>query len=179
MAFEAISGRYYIRRTNSLDMEQPLYTFQPNTTEDALSLGIALVIALAGAAGLYFISRKKVEHDQRTRHHLLQMLVFFATIIAAGTALFSFLSMRKTGEVVLYPTHLVTPYGEVAFTDIRKAEIIDNKTPSMIDPNRSRRVVRMLVIEEVSGKAHVMSEKNYDINAIMGRLKEAVEKASK
>ncbi len=159
-------------------MEEPLYIFQPDTTEDALSLGIALAITLAGGVGLYFLYRKKVEKDQRIRHHLLQMLVFFATIIAGGAAMFSYLSMRKTGEVILYRTHLLTPYGDVSFDAIEKASIIDNKEPSVIDPNASRRAVRLLVIEEKSGKTHVMSEKNYDINAMMGRLREAVEQAS-
>jgi hypothetical protein len=149
--------------------------FQPTHQEDQLVLYIAVILAIAGIAGLVFTLRKKASGDARNRNMLVAMLLFFLATISTGTAFFSWLSMRKTGPVTITEEAIETPYGKAVFTSIRKAEIITDQPVRLIPSNNQRGAVKLLVIEEESGKAHVMSEENYDIQRIFGALREAME----
>lgn len=136
-------------------------------------LYLALVLAVVGLAGLVMRLRRKASGEAHTRNMLVAMLFFFLTTISAGTALFSWFSMRRIGPVTLYADAIETPYGKVAFRDIRKAEIVADQPVRLIPTANDSKTVKLLVIEESSGKAHVLSEKNYDIQRIFGALKEA------
>ncbi len=105
---------------------------------------------------------------------LLALLVFFALIIAATTAFFSFWSMQKIGPVQVFETQIETPYGTVAYEDISRAYIELNGKQSLVNPGANISSVRMLFIEEVDGKMHVMSERNYDIDEILNKMKSLV-----
>ena len=149
--------------------------FQPTHQEDQLVLYTAIILAIAGIAGLVFTLRKKASGDARNRNMLVAMLLFFLATISTGTAFFSWLSMRKTGPVTITADAIETPYGKAAFTSIRKAEIITDQPVRLIPSNNNSGAVKLLIIEEESGKAHVMSEENYDIQRIFGALREAME----
>lgn len=150
--------------------------FQPTHQEDQLVLYISIILAIVGIAGLVFTLRKKATGDARNRNMLLAMLLFFLATISTGTAFFSWLSMRKTGPVTITADAIETPYGKAAFTDIRNAEIIADQPVRLIPSANSRGTVKLLIIEEESGKAHVMSEENYDIQRIFGTLREAMKR---
>lgn len=148
--------------------------FQPTHQEDQLVLYIGLILAIMGIVGLVWSLRKKpTTADGRNRNLLVAMLLFFLATISAGTAFFSWLSMHKTGPVTITADAIETPYGKVAFTAIRNAEIIADQPVRLIPSNNNRGTVKLLVIEEQSGKAHVLSEENYDIQRIFGALREA------
>lgn len=148
--------------------------FQPTHQEDQFVLYLAIVLALTGLAGLVVTLRKKGSGDAHNRNMLVAMLLFFLTIISTGTALFSWLSMRKTGPVTITDSAIETPYGKVEFKDVRNAEIIVDRPVRLLPTNSDRGTVKLLIIEERSGKAHVMSEENYDIQRIFGTLREAM-----
>jgi hypothetical protein len=147
--------------------------FQPIHQEDQLVLYIALILAIVGAIGMVITLRRKVERSRHNQNMLIAMLLFFLTTISAGTALFSWLSMHETGPVTIYAYAIETPYGRVAFGEIKKAEIITDQPIGLLPTGSNSRSVKLLVIEESSGKAHVLSEKNYDIQRILGAMRKA------
>ena len=149
--------------------------FQPTHQEDQVVLWIAIMLAIVGVVGLVFaLRRKSTTADERNRNMLLAMLLFFLATISAGTALFSWLSMRKTGPVTITADAIETPYGKVDFKSIKNAEIITDQPVRLLPSNSQRGAVKLLLIEERSGKAHIMSEENYDIQRIFGALREAI-----
>lgn len=149
--------------------------FQPTHQEDQLTLYIGILLAVAGAVGLFLSLRKKATGEAHRRNMLVAMLLFFLTIISSGTAFFSWWSIRKIGPVRITDDAITTPYGKAIFRDIRKAEIIADQPVRLIPSNNNQAVVKLLVIEEQSGKTHVLSEENYDIQRIFGALREAME----
>lgn len=159
---------------NLLNMEA-LHQFDPNTTSQQVTFWVTVIIALSALGGLIFLLKKKSTGRNRNQNMLLAMLLFFAFLIAASTAFFSQWSNLKTGPVVLYPDRIETAYGTASFSNIKKAYLLDNRQPSIINPNINRKTVKMLVIEEANGQVHVLSEKHYPISEIFGRLKKAID----
>jgi len=147
--------------------------FQPTHQEDQLVLYTAAILAIAGAIGLILMLRKKRTRETYNRNMLIAMLLFFLTIISTGSAFFSWLSMYKTGPVTISADAIETPYGKAQLSSIRKAEIIADQPVTLFPGNQDSRTVRLLIIEEHSGKTHVLSEKNYDIQRILGTLRQA------
>ncbi|MEZ4993655.1 MAG: hypothetical protein R2824_24745 [Saprospiraceae bacterium] len=147
--------------------------FQPIHQEDQTALYLAIFIAIAAGIGLFLTLRKKATGEAHTRNMIVAMLLFFVTMISVGTAVFSLLTMHKIGPVTISQDAIETPYGRASFGNISKAEIISDQPVTLLPSAGNRRTVRLLVIEENSGKAHVLSEKNYDIQRIFGALQEA------
>ncbi|MCB0649999.1 MAG: hypothetical protein KDC85_01840 [Saprospiraceae bacterium] len=152
-------------------MGDPLYTFLPTHSSDQMTFWGSFIIVLIAAAALFYLLRKKSAGDAYRRQMLLAMLVFFAMIMSAVTAFFSFWSLRKTGPVYVYEQSITTPYGNAEFKNINKAYIDLNKQQSLLNPGTSTKSVRMLFLEESHGKIHVLSEENYDIDQIFMRMK--------
>ena len=155
-------------------MEVPLYTFMPTSTSDNFSFWGSIIVMVISGVALYFLFRKKSSGDAYRRQMLMAMLVFFALIIAAATAFFSFWSIRKTGPVYLYKEAIETPYGKTSYDKIRRAYIDLNGKTSLVSPGTTTKSVRMLFIEESSGKMHVLSEENYDIDQILTKMRAQV-----
>lgn len=155
-------------------MGEPLYTFLPTNTTDSFSFWGSIAVVVGSAIALVYLLRKKSSGDAYRRQMLLAMLVFFALIMAATTAFFSFWSIQKIGPVVVYSEQMETPYGTVAFDDITRAYIEMNGKRSLVNPGATTNSVRMLFIEEIDGKMHVMSEDNYDIDEILAKMKSIV-----
>ena len=155
-------------------MEDVLYTFAPDNGPAAQTAWIAAAIALGALAGMASMLKKKAEGRQRNQNMLAAMLLFFVALIGGGAAFFSWLKIRKTSPVAIYEDAVETPYGKAAFNTIKDAYIYADKQSSFIDPSRSVRTTKMLVIEEKSGKTHVMAEGDYPINEILPALKSAV-----
>ncbi|HMQ64107.1 MAG TPA: hypothetical protein PKE06_25710 [Flavilitoribacter sp.] len=156
-------------------MKEPIFTAQPIQSADQWSFWIAAAVAVMALLAMW----KTLNGGfglERNRAKVISMLLFFAFMIAASTAFFSFWSMRKTGPVRIYADAIETPYGKVAFEDIADARIETIRRPSLVDPAQNRgKNVKALVIEERNRKIHYLSEKNYNINEIMSRLKAAVD----
>jgi hypothetical protein len=85
------------------------------------------------------------------------------------------LEPAKIGPVEVYETKIKTPYGTVAYEDISRAYIELNGKKSLANPGALTSSVRMLFIEEIDGKMHVMSEVNYDIDEILNKMRTMVE----
>lgn len=156
----------------NLQMEV-LHQFDPNTSNQQLNFWLATLIAVMAFGGLiYLLKRKAANYNQNM---LFAMLLFFTFLIASSTAFFTKWSQLKTGKVKLYPNSIETAYGVVTFGQIKKAYLHDNHQSSFINPNVKRKTIKMLIIEEMNGKVHVLSEVDYDINEIFRLLKKTIE----
>lgn len=155
-------------------MEQTIATFQADNSGDQTILLIALLTALFALAGMILLLRRKNGGLDRNRTLLLAMLAFFAFIIALGTAFFSWWSARKTGPVTVFTDAIETPYGRAGFADIQNAYLKKESQSSLINPKLVTGSVRLLIIEEKDGHAHVLSEQNYPVEQVMTALKDAV-----
>lgn len=160
-------------------MENALYIFEPHNSAMTQTVWVAAIIALGSLAGMVVMLKKKAKGRQHYQNMLLAMLFFFAALISSGTAFFSWLKIRKTGPVSIYQDEVTTPYGSAAFSTIKDAYIHADNQPSLINPGKAVRTTKILVIEEKSGKAHVMSEEDYPIKEILPVLKDALDEWQK
>lgn len=154
-------------------MDVALHTFQPQHTENQLGLWLGLLAGAIALAGMLYLLRTKT--GDQNRRLLGAMLLFFVCTISAGTAFFSWLTMRKIGPVNLYADAITTPYGKLSFDKIRSIYIKEEREKSLLKPEGSSESIRLLVLESREGKVHVLSDKNYNIQAILGSLKETID----
>ena len=157
-------------------MNEVLYTFAPAHSEDKFTFGLSLGITLISLVGLIYLLKQKNTGYAYRRQMMIAMLVFFSLIISAGIAFFSFWSMEKIGDVLVYENSIQTPYGKADFKNISKAYIEVNTQKPVISGGKSGRSTRMLFIEESSGKMHVLSEDNYKIDKILNKMRDLSKK---
>ena len=158
---------------NELVMEEALYTFTPDNSASAQTAWFAAVIALGALAGMAAMLKKKAQGRNHNLNMLAAMLLFFVLLISSGTAFFSWWKIQKSGPVAVYADAVETPYGRAAFSTVKDAYIHVDNQPSLISPGRNVRTTKMLVIEERSGKTHVMSEEDYPIKEMLPAIKSA------
>lgn len=154
-------------------METVLHTFQPEHTENQMGLWLGLLIGALALAGMLRLLKHK--SGEQNRRLLGAMLLFFACTISVGTAFFSWLTMRKIGPVSLYRDAITTPYGKLDFDKIRSIYIKEEREKTLLKPDGSGKSTRLLVLESKDGKVHVLSDQNYNIQAILGTLKETID----
>jgi len=141
---------------------------QTGLSQDILTYGlltIGLVIALILG------SRRKVAYEQVKYKNLLLMLGFFVAMISASATFFSWLTTVKLTPVVMRTQDMDTPYGTVAYDDIRNAYFHQDNQKSRLAPDRVVSKTQFLIIDEISKKSHALSQENYDIDAIFATIK--------
>ena len=148
-------------------MQDAIYIIDPISQENLVFFWIGLIIAIASVIGMVVVLKQKKSYQQRNWQMLVSMLLFFVFLISISTAFFSFWAHQKIGPVKIEAEAIETAYGKVSFREIKKISFHESNQPSMINPNINRSTVRILLIEERSGKIHALSEENYDINSIM------------
>ncbi len=148
-------------------MEEALYIYEPNTSE--LSLYTILGFAAFVLCSLLFYYSLK--------HHKQLLLLFsgFLGVIGLGVGIFSIINQQKLPNIEIYQEGLSTPQGKVSFDDIRKIELKEDKQHSKYPIHRGGEMItidtiRMILVEEYSGKAHVMTEFNYPLQEIYSNL---------
>jgi hypothetical protein len=149
------------------------YAFDAVNSGASTNFILSLIAALGGIAGMLFLLRRRVSHEQRNRNIVVAMLLFFMFLIGSSTAFFSYLRMQKVGPVEIYERGMATPYGEVAFEDIRNAEIIVDQSSNLLS-EAAGRSTRILAIIEKSGKTHALSEEDYPVQEVLGKMKQAI-----
>ena len=107
------------------------------------------------------------------------MLLFFVGMIAVGTSFFTYWTQKKTGPVLIYADAVETSYGKSYFRDVKNASITVAGNKSLVNPNQQRGATRLLLIEQHDGKVHVLSEDDYKIEAILNKLRGAVQEWEK
>ncbi|MCB0568943.1 MAG: hypothetical protein KDC66_04235 [Phaeodactylibacter sp.] len=160
-------------------MENIRYTIEPVSSGSGATILLAALVCLAALAALFALMRRPSSGDQRNRQMLGAMLLFFVLLIGSGTAFFSWLNTRKISDIVIYTDAIETPYGKAPFANIRNAYFKTVNQPSIFDPSGASRQTQMLAIEELNGKAHLLSEENYDIKDVFDKLKAAIKQWEK
>jgi len=145
---------------------ESLHSFAPNTADLNWSIMVAASIALICLGLIIFYTTKKVPHSQRKQKQLISLLIYFTFTISTGMAVFSWLSSKKMNTVEIYEDRMTTPYGEVVFKNISNVEIYTDNSTIDQSANAISNNSRMLIIEEYSGKSHILSEEIYPINEI-------------
>ena len=103
-----------------------------------------------------------------------QGIIFFVFIIGASTAFFSGLNLKRTGTITIYESAIATAQSTIPFSDIKNARMIVDKEPSLINPSRSVRNTKLLLIEARDGTTIVLSEEDYEVEKMMSQLKRAM-----
>ncbi len=152
-------------------MTEALYTFTPNHSSDQVTFWSSIAITVV-AIFLTVRMLKRQEGMDYNRRMLLAMLFFFGGIIAAGTAFFSGWSMYKQGTVYLYEDAVRIGEERFAFTDIRRMVVKEDKGQSFVNPQITTRTTRILLIELKNGHVFALSEEQYPLADLLGRLKE-------
>jgi len=156
-------------------MGELLHTFESTDSASYTTFWLALIGAAAGLLGMILLLRRTtVNRANRNTNIVLAMLLFFLFLIGGSTAFFSYLRLRAIGPVEIYAEGISTPYGAVSFQDIRNAKIIVDSEPALLSPSTGRKT-RLLTIVERDGKTHALSEADYPVEEIMGKLKKTIE----
>lgn len=153
-------------------MTEILYSFEPNTSDLHFYMILGIISFLVCAALFYYSLKKNKQ--------LLLMFSGFIGCIALGVAIFSKINQNKLPKVQLYENGLVTPQGKVNFDDIRKIEMKEIEEHSKFPIQKGGKMiaidtVKLILIEEYSGKAHVLAKANYPVDEIFGKLSILVE----
>ena len=160
-------------------MEDALFSFPANPGSDQIFVYLGLIAFILGGVATVYLLRQKGPRETYNRRMLTAMLVFFLAMLGAGTGLFSYLSMQKMSTVEIFSDRLVTGYGEVALTDIKNAKIETAGRSSLVDPGRFSYETKLLIIEEQNGKAHVLPDEIYNIQAILDAMRQTLKTPNK
>jgi len=155
-------------------MDNSIATFPAHHAENEASFWLALLVGICALVGMLFLLKKKT--GSHNYNMLGAMLLFFVCTISAGTVFFSWLTMRKIGPVSIDASSITTPYGKLPFDRISNIYIKEEQQKSLLQPEGGGQSTRLLVLESKDGKAHVLSAQNYNIQAILGKLKESLDK---
>ncbi len=156
-------------------MEEILIRFDPLEDSSGIAVWTGALVSIIGFGLATWLFFKKEEGKNRQRNIIIAMLLFFLGMIAAGTSFFTFWTQQKTGPVLIYADAVETTFGKSYFQDIKNASITVAGNQSLINPNQQRGATRLLLIEQHNGKAHVLSEENYKIEAVLNKLRGAVQ----
>ena len=153
---------------------EPIQTFVAVNSANQQYFQAFLLTALIFLGLSVYLLLKKGKKHRRNIRLLLSMLAFFGFVIAASTSFFSWLAVQKTGSVLIYPDAIRTPYGTVKFAEIVKAEMKDNETSSIINPNLATGSNQLLLIEEQGNKMHVISDRDFAVEEIFATLRTTI-----
>lgn len=160
-------------------MEEILIRFDPLENSSTMAVWAGVLVGIAGFALATWLFLKKEEGKNRQRNIIIAMLLFFVGMIAVGTSFFTYWTQKKTGPVLIFADAVETSYGKSYFRDVKNASITVAGHKSLVNPNQQRGATRLLLIEEHEGKVHVLSEDNYKIEAILNKLRGAVQEWEK
>lgn len=154
-------------------MDENTLIFTPINSSDLSYFWIALFFALVTAALLVRSYFKPIKME-KNRRIVLEMLFFFGFLLSMGTAFFSGLSSSKTGTIIVGEASVEIGRRDVDYTTIKKAFLHEDLQKSFVNPSITRKKVQLLFIEQIDGKTEVLSELDYDVEAIFRALESSI-----
>jgi len=152
-------------------MTKDSYTFEPITSSLNWTMTISGLISIVSLLLLYYFYTKKVPYSRKKEIQVISLLLSFVIVIGLGSTFFSWLSTKKIKTVEITSKKLATPYGETKLKNIKSAYIHLDAQKSAMSPGLLNDTMKLLIIEEFSGKTHALSEENYKIIEIISALK--------
>lgn len=146
--------------------------FEPNisgldttTLWSILGLVVAMGIMLWGLVpGLKGIPK--------TYKPLVSLLGFIGVLVAAITLFFSSWAGHKIGPVQIDQMSIETPYGKANYRDIRRIYLEKDQGQGVFPARNSESATQLLIIEEITGKTHVLSSENYPVMEIITAIRD-------
>lgn len=135
-------------------------------------IALSLLCALA-AGGLMLWLLLKPEDMERNRRMLLSMLLFFAFLISLFSAAGIAVNAAKFRQVTVTNSAVLIGKKEIRFSELRGYLIREDRSQSWVNPGITKKTVRSLVLEEKSGKTHLLPEAYYDLPRLINTLDEA------
>lgn len=169
----------YVIIIKQLKMDKLLYTFEPVKSGFNFTIWVALILMACAVAGMVFLLKKKSTEISYNMRMLGAMLLFFVAIISASTAFFSFWASSRTTTVKIYKKSVETDRGRVTFKNLKGAYInADKGSSGGLMPSTKRDTTKLLIIEEKTGRTHVLSSYNYNVMKIVRLLQPMIKKAN-
>jgi len=136
--------------------------FEPiGQTWDLILLTIVMLILIGIVAySMRYFKSKQLRSSSSGNKSRFVLLLLASTVV--GFSVYSFLSEPE--QVVIDDNSISTPYGDCKFDHIKEVEFVKSQNNEVKDS------CYYLVIEEFSGKTHVLSENTYDIKEIAASL---------
>ncbi len=155
-----------------LIMDNVLFTFNPNTSEQSLYFIGGLILFIVCLL-LFFFSLKN-------NKKLLLLFSGFIGIVALGTSIFSYLTENRILPVQLYENGISSTKGFINFNDIEMIKLDEFKEHSKYPIQKDGQLVvldqtKLLIIKEYNSTTHVLSGLNYPVNDIYNELETLVQ----
>jgi hypothetical protein len=154
--------------------------FEPINTGNYILAIVCAMIAIASIITLVFYNRKpsksKTQNASDTSttfqsnkfKPLASLGLFFVFLICISTAFFSWLTTTRVTTVTINENYIETNFGKVKWGNIQNIYVHDDKMVAPFSGQEVGKATKILMIVEMNGKTHALSELNYDIRE-MGR----------
>ncbi len=152
-------------------MDIPLHIFEATKSGTYATLFISLGIALLAAAAAFWLYRKKTSYENRTRLRIVQILLYFAVLIAGGTSILAAVELNRLQPIKIYEDSLETAFGKVPITKLEKVQLYTDDQRSFVSPDIEINRSLILYVEEKNGDAYVFAADKYDVQTIIGILR--------
>jgi len=162
-----------LKKFKIYNMDIPLHTYEP-VNQNFLLVWLAFGVFIISALGAFWLFRQDTQAKGSQYNGLLGMLMGFMALISLGTGIFGWLSTTKTGTVNIYENRIELGSQVIEYQNIDNAKIEVSRETSWINPNITKRSVRLLFIADKNGNTYVLSEENYPIETIMANLRAAI-----
>jgi hypothetical protein len=94
---------------------------------------------------------------------LASLGLFFIFLICITTAFFSWLTTTKVTTVTINKDFIETNFGKVNWSNIQNIYVHEDRTVAPFSGQEVGKTTKILMIVEMGGKTHALSELNYDI----------------
>ena len=150
---------------------EPLRSFFWSTTS------LSVLVVLAGIGLMVFLTKAKT--IDKNYRNIFSMLAFFAVMMAAGSAIFSWLFGERIGPVKIVESGIESPYGTTSFEEIKNIVISINKDKSTLVPQVGTDGDKQLLVMLNSGKRLIFSKNNYPIQQMVTPMRSAWQNSTK
>jgi hypothetical protein len=148
-------------------METPLHTFEAaKSLLDKWLVG-SVIIGIVGLGAYFFQEKLPIRQNLKGVVGLAAALFGLVAVLSLGLKAFS---MSRLKPVKLYRNSVETPYGTAEFREIKDFYIKKETHYKPMQPNAVVDSARYLFIVERNDKGHVLSEGDYAIDSILGKM---------
>lgn len=148
-------------------MEELLYTFEADRSQEIAQLIWAIVATVAFLAVLIYLKKKPLSEDKKHLEKTGIMLMGFGLIISIGSIFGIAWRLQRLGPVEIYKNRFVSSYGEVSYDELKNVYIHTGHDRSLVSPSIELDTTRLAYFEERKGRAYVFSDEHYDVEGIV------------
>ncbi len=150
---------------------EPLRSFFWSTTS------LSVLVVLVGIALMVYLTKTKT--IDKNYRNIFSMLAFFAVMMAAGSAIFSWFFGERIGPVKIVDSGIESAYGLTSFEEIKNIVISIDKGKSTLVPQVGTDGDKQLLVLLNSGNRLIFSKANYPIEQMVSPMRSAWQNATK